>query len=69
MENIIVGSGLTGSYIASQLAERGEQVRIIEKRSHIAGNLYDKIDKETGTLYHVYGPHIFILMNNGYGIL
>ena len=59
MENIIVGAGLTGSYIASQLAEKGEKVKIIEKRSHIAGNLYDKIDKETGTLYHVYGPHIF----------
>ena len=29
MENIIVGAGLTGSYIASQLAEKGENVFIL----------------------------------------
>ena len=56
---IIVGCGLTGSIIARRLAEEKHyDVTILERRSHIAGNLYDYTD-ENGILVQKYGPHIF----------
>lgn len=56
---VIIGTGFTGAYIGRNLAELGWKVRMIEIRNHIAGNMYDKIDEETGCLVHEYGPHIF----------
>jgi len=56
---IIAGAGLTGAYIGRNLAERGWRVLIVEKKNHIAGHVYDKVDEETGCLVHEYGPHIF----------
>lgn len=58
-EIVIAGAGFTGAYIARNLAELGWQVHVIEKRNHIAGNMYDEVDKSTGCLVHKYGPHIF----------
>ena len=58
LETLIVGCGLTGAVIARNLAERGEQVTIWERRGHIGGNMYDYID-ENGIRVHKYGPHIF----------
>ncbi len=56
---LVVGSGFAGSVVARQLAEQGgKRVLIIEKRPHIAGNMYDEKD-EHGILVHRYGPHIF----------
>ena len=56
---VVVGCGFAGSVVARQLAERaGKRVLIIEKRPHIAGNMYDERD-EHGILVHRYGPHIF----------
>ena len=56
---IVVGSGFAGSVLARELAERSDKkVLVIEKRSHIAGNMYDEFDK-AGILVHRYGPHIF----------
>ena len=56
---VVVGSGFAGSVVARQLAERRDKrVLIIEKRPHIAGNMYDEKD-EHGVLVHRYGPHIF----------
>lgn len=56
---IIVGTGFTGAYIGRNLAELGWDVKIIERRNHIGGQMYDKVDEETGCLVHEYGPHIF----------
>jgi UDP-galactopyranose mutase len=55
---LIVGSGLAGSVIANRLANRGKKVLIVEKRNHVAGNLYDYKDP-TGILVQKYGPHTF----------
>ncbi len=56
---VVVGSGFAGSVVARELAERGSmKVLIIEKRDHIAGNMYDEYD-DAGILVHRYGPHIF----------
>lgn len=59
MRIIIVGSGFTGAVIGRELALAGHQVKIIDQRSHIAGNCYTERDKETNIVEHVYGPHIF----------
>lgn len=57
---LIVGCGLSGVVIASQFAEKlNKKVLIIEKRDHIAGNIYDYIDEETGILMSKYGAHLF----------
>lgn len=55
---IIVGSGFAGATIARMLAEAEKKVLIIEKRNHIAGNMYDELN-ENGILIQKYGPHIF----------
>ena len=55
---IIIGAGFAGSVVARELADAGRQVRIIDKRPHIAGNAYDESDAY-GVLVHRYGPHIF----------
>lgn len=54
----IVGSGIVGCVIARELAERGDEVIIYERRNHTGGNLYDYTD-EHGIHVHLYGPHIF----------
>lgn len=60
MENkyFIVGSGVVGCVIAHELAQRGAQVTVWERRNHTGGNLYDFTD-EHGIHVHLYGPHIF----------
>lgn len=55
---LVIGCGLSGSVIARELAEKGYKVKILEKRSHIGGNMYDYKD-EYGILIHKYGPHTF----------
>lgn len=57
-ESIVVGAGIAGCTTARKLAESGQKVLVIERRNHIGGNCYDKLD-EYGVLIHEYGPHIF----------
>jgi UDP-galactopyranose mutase len=54
---LIVGAGVFGSTFANLARESGKSVRIIDKREHIAGNVYTK--KIEGIDVHVYGAHIF----------
>lgn len=59
VKNLIVGCGLSGAVLAERLASQlGEEVLIIDKRSHIGGNVYDYKDKN-GITIHQYGPHVF----------
>ena len=61
MNYLIVGSGLFGGVFAHEAAKRGNKVTVIEKRDHIAGNIYTKeID---GIQVHMYGAHIFHTSN------
>lgn len=54
---VIVGTGFSGSILARKIAEElNKKVLVIEKRSHIAGNMYDEIDNY-GILVQKYGPH------------
>jgi UDP-galactopyranose mutase len=55
---LIVGCGFAGSVLGRELAERGYQVDIIDRRNHIGGNAYDSMD-HNGIRVHRYGPHLF----------
>lgn len=59
---LIVGCGFTGSVVARYAADMGKKVHIIERRCHIAGNMYDYVD-ENGFLVQKYGPHTFHTTN------
>ena len=59
MNFLIVGAGFTGAVIGRELAEAGHHVKLIDQRSHIAGNCFTKRDEQTNVMEHVYGPHIF----------
>ena len=54
---LIVGAGLYGAVFARQAKEQGKSVLVIDKRSHIAGNVYT--EEVEGIQVHKYGAHIF----------
>ena len=54
---LVVGAGLFGAVFACEARKAGKQVLVIDKRDHIAGNVYTE-DIE-GTHVHRYGAHIF----------
>ncbi len=54
---LIVGAGLYGSVFAQIKKEKGYKCLIIDRRNHIAGNVYSK--KIENIEVHMYGPHIF----------
>ena len=54
---IIVGSGLYGAMAAYSLHKQGKRCLVIEKRSHVGGNLY--CENIEGINVHKYGAHIF----------
>jgi UDP-galactopyranose mutase len=56
---LIVGAGFSGVVIARKLAEQGHKIRIVDRRSHIAGNCFDARDEQSQVMVHTYGPHIF----------
>ena len=54
---VVVGPGFAGAVTARELADHGYQVKILERRAQIGGNMYDY--PRDGVLTHLYGPHIF----------
>ena len=54
---LIVGSGLYGSVFANEANRNGKKCLIIDKRSHIGGNIYT--EKIENINVHKYGAHIF----------
>ena len=54
---LIVGSGLFGSVFAHEAKKAGKKVLVIEKRSHVGGNIYT--ENIGGINVHKYGAHIF----------
>ena len=58
---LIVGSGLFGSIFAYEANKKGKKCLVIEKRSHIGGNIYT--ENVEGIQVHKYGAHIFHTSN------
>ena len=54
---LIVGAGLYGAVFAQQLTQVGKRCLVIDKRDHIAGNIYTH--EMEGIQVHQYGAHIF----------
>lgn len=54
---LVVGAGLAGAVFARCMTDRGYSCLVLERREHIAGNIYSK--NIEGIEVHHYGPHIF----------
>ena len=54
---LVVGAGLYGAVFAQEAKAAGKSVLVIDKRNHIAGNVY--CEEVEGINVHVYGAHIF----------
>lgn len=54
---LIVGAGLFGAVFAHEAAAHGKRCLVLDKRPHIAGNIYT--EEVSGIQVHVYGAHIF----------
>ncbi|MGN0514538.1 MAG: UDP-galactopyranose mutase [Lachnospiraceae bacterium] len=54
---LIVGAGLFGAVFAYEASKAGKSCLVIEKRNHIAGNIY--CENISGINVHKYGAHIF----------
>lgn len=54
---LVVGAGLFGATFAYEAKKKGKTCLVIDKRDHIAGNIYTK--EQSGINVHVYGAHIF----------
>ena len=54
---LIVGAGLYGAVFARELTKAGKRCLVIDRRSHIAGNIYT--ESVSGIHVHKYGAHIF----------
>lgn len=60
---LIVGSGLFGATFAHMATKAGKRCLLVEKRSHVGGNLY--CEEIEGINVHKYGAHIFHTNNKG----
>ncbi len=58
---LIVGAGLYGAVFAHEAKKAGKSCLVIDKRDHIAGNIYTK--EVEGIQVHEYGAHIFHTSN------
>ncbi|MCR4780483.1 MAG: UDP-galactopyranose mutase [Ruminiclostridium sp.] len=56
-DHLIVGAGLYGAVAARELTDAGKKCLVIDKRPHIAGNVYT--EETEGIQVHKYGAHIF----------
>ena len=54
---LVVGAGLFGAVFAREAANAGKKVLVVDRREHIAGNVYT--EKIEGINVHIYGAHIF----------
>lgn len=58
---LVVGAGLFGSIFAYEMTKKGKKCLVIDKRSHIGGNIYTR--NIAGINVHEYGAHIFHTSN------
>ena len=56
---VVVGAGIYGATVAERLANVGKKILVIDRREHLAGNIYTYTDEATKIEVHKYGSHIF----------
>lgn len=54
---LVVGAGLFGATFACMAKQHGKKCLVIDKRSHLGGNVY--CEDAEGITVHKYGSHIF----------
>lgn len=54
---LVIGSGLFGAVFAHEAHSAGKRVLMLERRSHVGGNVY--CEEKEGIRIHKYGAHIF----------
>ena len=64
---LIVGAGLFGAVFAHEAKKHGKSCLVVEKRNHIAGNIYCK--NVDGIHVHQYGAIFSILLTVKSGII
>lgn len=57
LDYLVVGSGLFGSVFAHEMTKAGKQCLVLERRTHVGGNVY--CEEKEGIRIHEYGAHIF----------
>ena len=57
LDFLIIGSGLFGSVFAREMTDAGHKCLIVDRRSHLGGNVYT--ENNAGINVHKYGAHIF----------
>ncbi len=62
LDHLIVGAGLFGAVFAAEAKKAGKKVLVLERRDHIAGNVYT--EEVEGINVHRYGAHIFHTSND-----
>ena len=62
LDYLIVGAGLFGAVFAAEAKRTGKKVLVLERREHIAGNVYT--EEVEGINVHRYGAHIFHTSND-----
>ncbi|MBN1892291.1 MAG: UDP-galactopyranose mutase [Clostridiales bacterium] len=55
---LVIGLGFAGTVVAQSLADAGFTVTAFDKRSNVAGNMFE-YERSNGVRVHMYGPHIF----------
>jgi UDP-galactopyranose mutase len=55
---LIIGAGFSGLVMAERLSAAGWKCVVVDRRSHLGGNAYDR-KSDVGVLIHPYGPHYF----------
>lgn len=60
---LVVGAGLFGAVFAERAHAAGKKVLVVEKRSHVGGNVYT--EEVAGIQVHRYGAHIFHTNDEG----
>ena len=64
---LIAGAGLFGAVFAHEMHKQGRKVLVVEKRDHIAGNIYRK--RLWASTYIGMVPIFFILPMKKFGIM
>lgn len=58
VDYLIVGSGLTGATIARMCSDAGLDVKVVDRRRVVGGNVVDQLHP-SGIRFNVHGPHYF----------